>query len=59
MLWSALFTILLILAGLPYTTTLSGTFLVTMDPAPIIELFPILIPSKIIYIFLLEETVKI
>jgi len=37
----------LILQGLPQATTSSGISLVTIEPAPMIVFFPIVIPSKI------------
>lgn len=38
------------LAGTPATTQLSGISLVTMEPAPIIQLFPIETPDNIIHL---------
>jgi len=35
-------------AGFPTNIDPSGTFLVTTDPAPILEFLPILIPGKIV-----------
>ena len=41
------FDFLIILAGFPTTVQLSGIDLLTIHPAPIVTLFPILIPPNI------------